>query len=302
MRLSPVAGEATLSVYVKLVAAMLSWGGTWVAGRVVAQAVTTPIAAAAARFTLAALVLGAVMLAKGEPIGAGSLQRAWRPILGLALTGVFFYNLCFFYGLKHVEAGRGALVMALNPVVVAVLAWWLGGERARPPAVLGAVLAFVGCLTVIGNGDPLALLAGRIGLGEVLLLGCVVCWTAYTFVGKRATRLVSALAATFWSCVLGAVLLWAAALATGGIDWAQWSPSVWAAVAFLGVFGTAIGFTWYTDAVRVLGAARAAMFINLVPLAAVLMAALALGEAFPPSVALGGAAVLAGVWLTTTRR
>ena len=302
MRLSPVAGEATLSVYVKLVAAMLSWGGTWVAGRVVAQAVTTPIAAAAARFTLAALVLGAVMLAKGEPIGAGSLQRAWRPILGLALTGVFFYNLCFFYGLKHVEAGRGALVMALNPVVVAVLAWWLGGERARPPAVLGAVLAFVGCLTVIGNGDPLALLAGRIGLGEVLLLGCVVCWTAYTFVGRRATRLVSALAATFWSCTFGAVLLWAAAFAAGGVDWAQWSPVVWAAVAFLGVFGTAIGFTWYTDAVRVLGAARAAMFINLVPLAAVLMAALALGEAFPPSVALGGAAVLAGVWLTTTRR
>ena len=301
MRLSPVAGEATLSVYVKLVAAMLSWGGTWVAGRVVAQAVTTPIAAAAARFTLAALVLGAVMLAKGEPIGAGSLQRAWRPILGLALTGVFFYNLCFFYGLKHVEAGRGALVMALNPVVVAVLAWWLGGERAKPLAVLGAVLAFVGCLTVIGNGDPLALLAGRIGLGEVLLLGCVVCWTAYTFVGRRATRLVSALAATFWSCTFGAVLLWAAAFAAGGVDWAQWSPVVWAAVAFLGVFGTAIGFTWYTDAVRVLGAARAAMFINLVPLAAVLMAALALGEAFPPSVALGGAAVLAGVWLTTRR-
>ena len=302
MRLSPVAGEATLSVYVKLVAAMLSWGGTWVAGRVVAQAVGTPIAAAAARFTLAALVLGAVMLAKGEPMGADSWQRAWRSIVGLALTGVFFYNLCFFYGLKHVEAGRGALVVALNPVVVAALAWWLGGERARPLAVLGAVLAFVGCLTVIGNGDPLALLAGRIGLGEVLLLGCVVCWTAYTFVGRRATRLVSALAATFWSCALGAVLLWAAAFAAGGIEWAQWRPAVWAAVAFLGVFGTAIGFTWYTDAVRVLGAARAAMFINLVPLAAVLMAALALGEAFPPSVALGGAAVLAGVWLTTTRR
>jgi drug/metabolite transporter (DMT)-like permease len=268
---------------------------------VVAQAVTTPIAAAAARFTLAALVLGAVLLAKGEPIGAGSLQRAWRPILGLALTGVFFYNLCFFYGLKHVEAGRGALVVALNPVVVATLAWWLGGERARPPAVLGAVLAFVGCLTVIGNGDPLALLAGRIGLGEVLLLGCVVCWTAYTFVGRRATRLVSALAATFWSCTFGAVLLWAAAFAAGGVDWAQWSPVVWAVVAFLGVFGTAIGFTWYTDAVRVLGAARAAMFINLVPLAAVLMAAIALGETFAPSVALGGAAVLAGVWLTTRR-
>ena len=76
---------------------------------------------------------------------------------------------------------------------------------------------------------------------------------------------------------------------------------MWAAVAFLGVFGTAIGFTWYTDAVRVLGAARAAMFINLVPVAAVLMAAIALGETVVPSVALGGAAVLAGVWLTTRR-
>ena len=137
MRLSPVAGEATLSVYVKLVAAMLSWGGTWVAGRVVAQAVTTPIAAAAARFTLAALVLGAVMLAKGEPMGADSWQRAWRSIVGLALTGVFFYNLCFFYGLKHVGAGRGALSFRAHNIVMS------GPGKAHMESMKTSVLTYM---------------------------------------------------------------------------------------------------------------------------------------------------------------
>ena len=99
-----------------------------------------------------------------------------------------------------------ALVVALNPVVVALAAWFVGQERMTPTKLAGIAIALAGCLMVIGNGDPLALLHGAVGLGEWLIVGCVLCWTAYTFIGRSATKTLSPLAATL-ACALLA-LLW----------------------------------------------------------------------------------------------
>ena len=71
---------------------------------------------------------------------------------------------------------------------------------------------------------------------------------------------------------------------------------------FLALFGTAIAYTWFTDAVHRLGAGHASVFINLVPVFAVLQAAVLLDEHLGLSVLVGGILVIAGVWLTTQRK
>ena len=68
-------------------------------------------------------------------------------------------------------------------------------------------MAFAGCLAVIGGGNPLALLHGAVGIGEWLIIGCVLCWTAYTFIGRSATKTLTPLAATLYASLLGALLL-----------------------------------------------------------------------------------------------
>ena len=285
--------------YLKLVGAMFMWGGTWIAGRIVAQEVPAPLLAAAFRFLIAGLVLAGFALATEGSIPRPADGREWGIVTGLAFTGIFLYALCFFYGLRHIPAGRGALVVALNPVVVALAAWFVGQERMTPMRFAGIAIALAGCLTVIGNGDPLALLHGAVGIGEWLIVGCVLCWTAYTFIGRSATQTLSPLAATLAASLIGAVLLGIAALVQGGIAVGDWSWRVWASVLFLAVCGTALGFTWFADGVRLMGAARASVFINLVPVFAVLQAAVLLGERLALAVLAGGALVIAGVWLTT---
>lgn len=294
--------QANAVTTLKLFGAMFMWGGTWIAGRIVAQEVAAPVAAAAVRFLLAGLVLGAVALAADGELPRPAGRAEWATVAGLALTGIFFYGLCFVYGLKTIPAGRGALVVALNPVLVAALAGTFGNERLRWPQLAGIGLALAGCLAVLGNGDPLALLRGTVGWGELLIVGCVVGWTAYTFIGRRATRTLSPLAATLHASLVGAALLAAASLVIGGVDPASWSGRVWASIAFLAVGGTAVGFTWFADGVRRLGAARASVFINLVPVFAVLQAAVLLDEHLGLPVLAGGALVIAGVWLTTNQQ
>jgi drug/metabolite transporter (DMT)-like permease len=292
----PQSGATT---YVKLIGAMFMWGGTWIAGRVVAQELVAPLAAPAVRFLLAGLVLAGFALATEGRIPRPQTGAEWGIVSGLAMTGIFLYALCFFYGLKHITAGRGALVVALNPVVVALAAWFLGQERMTAAKFAGVAIALAGCLTVIGNGDPLALLHGAVGIGEWLIIGCVLCWTAYTFIGRRATQTLSPLGATLWASLLGALLLGITALLQGGSDLREWSAAVWASVVFLAIGGTALGFTWFADGVKRLGAARASAFVNLVPVFAVLQAAVLLDERLGFAVLGGGLLVIAGVWLTT---
>ena len=294
--------QARTVTYVKLIAAMAMWGGTWIAGRVIAQELSAPLAVAALRFVLSGLAVGGFMLLSEGRLPFPESGRDWGLIWALGFFGIFLYGLCFFFGLQRIPAGRGALVVALNPAVIVITAWLIGKERMTPRKAVGSLIALAGCLTVIGNGDPLALFQGTVGLGEWLIVGCVLSWTAYTFFGWQATGRFSPLATTFYASLSGAILLGLAALLQGDIDPAAWSWRVWSGMGFLAIFGTAIAYTWFTDAVHRLGAGHASIFINLVPVFAVLQAALLLDERLGLAVLAGGALVIAGVWLTSYQK
>lgn len=294
--------QARTVTYVKLIAAMAMWGGTWIAGRVIAQELSAPLAVAALRFVLSGLAVGGFMLLSEGRLPFPESGRDWGLIWALGFFGIFLYGLCFFFGLQRIPAGRGALVVALNPAVIVMTAWLIGKERMTTRKAIGSLIVFAGCLTVIGNGDPLALFQGIVGLGEWLIVGCVMSWTAYTFIGWQASGRFSPLATTFYASLSGAVLLGLAALVQGNIDPAAWSWRVWSGMGFLAIFGTAIAYTWFTDAVHRLGAGHASIFINLVPVFAVLQAALLLDERLGLAVLAGGALVIAGVWLTSYQK
>ena len=111
----------------KLVMVAALWGGTFIAGRIVAQSLPL-MTAAFARFFVASILL-VIVAVKME----GKLPRLNRgqvlltAVLGL--TGIFIYNICFFGALTRVPAGRTSLFVSLTPIVTAILAVLIFSER-----------------------------------------------------------------------------------------------------------------------------------------------------------------------------
>ena len=284
--------------HLRLVGMAVLWGASWPAGRIIAQSMP-PLAGACLRFLLAAMVLLPWLYWAGgmQQLRHWSAQR-WLGMTAAGATGVFGYAAFFLSGLQHLPAGKAALVITLNPVMTLLMAVWLFKERLNTWIALGMLMAFCGAVVVLSHGRPQDLLHGAMGIGELLILGCVVCWVLYTLIGRWMLTGVDALSTTAVTGTIGALLLLVASLVIEGpgafaaaVDSGR---TAWMALLFLAFGATALAYAWYFDGVKALGAGAASGYITLVPLFGVLISAWMLGETVDASMVLGGGLAIAG--------
>ncbi len=283
-----------LITYFKLLLTATFWGGTFISGRMLAGSVA-PFAAAFFRFLLATACLYAIV-ARREGRIPGLSRRQIIPVILLGMTGVFAYNVFFFNGLKLVPAGRASIIIANNPIVISVLAALVFKEKLTPIKLIGILISVAGAVIAISDGRPSVLFAGGIGKGDLFILGCVLSWSAYSLLGKLAMQTLSPLTAVSHSAAVGMLALLIPACLEGmPRALPSYSLSDWANLAYLGWFGTVLGFVWYYEGIRRIGPSRASLFINFVPISAICLAHIILGEPLKPSLLVGAALVVAGV-------
>ena len=111
-----------------------------------------------------------------------------------------------------------------------------------------------------------------------------------------------AVSVTTYAALLGTAVLALVTVALGDFAWPSASWRAWSGIAFTGLFGTALSFLLFYRGVRAIGPARTAVFINLVPVVAVLLGVLLLGESLEAPMLVGGALVVAGVLLLNRPR
>jgi drug/metabolite transporter (DMT)-like permease len=284
-----------LAVYAKLTAVALVWGGSFIAARIVAQEMPT-FTAALWRYVIAtaALVALSFLLERGLP----RLTRAQAVgICLLGVTGVVLYNVLFLYGMQSVPASRGSLIVALIPA-----ATLLGGalflhEPLTWRKCAGIAIALLGVAVELGHGNPLMMFETHAGVGEAALFGGVIAWAAYTLLGRRLLTELSPLAATTYAALVGTVLLAVVSVVTGDFEVPAANQRGWLGLLFLGLVGTALAYIWFYDGVHAIGPARTSVFVNLVPIFAITFAVLLLNEPLLPSMIVGAALVVSGVFI-----
>lgn len=271
-------GHLAMLCFSALVAGSFSLGG------LVANEIA-PAALQAARFLLAAVLTGAVVLATGQ-LRRAHLAAPWRYVV---LSGFFAtYFVLMFEGLKTAAPVSAAAVFTLIPIMAAGFGYLLLRQVLTPRIALGLAVGASGALWVIFQGSWAALLRFEIGRGEwVYFLGCI-CHAIYAPLVARLNRGESPLVFTAGILTAGALLLglygWRDVMAT---DWAALPAIVWITLVYITTFATIATFMLLQIASMRLPASKVMAYTYLTP-SWVLLWELALGHGAPVPLVLGG--------------
>lgn len=278
------------------------WGASWPWGRVVAQSMP-PLAAASLRFIVASAALILWLHRSGRLPALAQLRRKqWLGMACASAAGVLGYSIFFLLALQLVPASRASIVVTLNPVMTLLLAALLFREALNWTIGVGVAMAVTGAVWAISNGATPQLLVSQVGIGELLLLGCVACWVAYTLIGRVVLGTVDALTTTTVTAVFGAAMLLLASLCLEGPSaWGALSQAplpVWGCLVGLALGATTLAYAWYLHGVKELGAGAAAGYMALVPVFGVLFSSMWLNEPLSSSLVAGGLLAITGMAVT----
>jgi drug/metabolite transporter (DMT)-like permease len=245
------------------------WGGQFVVGKS-ALARVDSFWLTSIRYALASLLLLG-LLAVVEGRRALSPQGRTLPLLTLGTLGFAGFNLLAYTGLAHARPQSASLIVALSPLLMAMVLW--ARDHSRRPSrttLVALAVALTGVALVISRGHPTTLWAGSLGWGDVLVLGGVLSFILYT-IGAAHHRDLSALRYTALTAALGWPAIIASTLAGTAAGWLS-APSTHdvAAIApqilYLAVPGAVLAVLTWNAAVEKLGPQTTSLFGNLIPI------------------------------------
>lgn len=284
-----------VGVYTLVVIATFFWGANFVlAGPVLHD--EPPLWAAALRFAMGTAIMLAVSAWRGEELRSAARAHAGVFTL-LGAVGIFAFNLLFFFAMQSTSPANGALIMATNPLVTTLIASALLGERSTARQLLALPLTFAGVMVVISGGSQQRLSTMQFAPGDLLMLGANLAFAIYNVLNRRYLPAGSALASTTLVMASGAILLLLSASVSGE---STVLPGMKAslALAAMTLGGTVLAYLFWNTGIARLGAGRTALFLNLVPVFAMLTGTVA--GILPTGVQIIGAIfVLAGVALAS---
>ncbi len=299
-RQSSEAGAPQAITYAALAALILIWASNF---SVVKYALRdfAPLAFNGLRFALASVLIWLTVKLGGRTTTFE--RRDWPALIGLGILGNTVYQVFFVYGIDWTLAGNASLMLATTPIFTTLLSVAFRQERIGLAAWSGAILSFLGiALVVLGADRAVGFTAGTVR-GDLTVLAASVAWSAYTVGSSPLVRRYGALpvtAVTMWTGCVGLVALSVPAFLSQ--DWSAVRPVSWLALLFSGALAIALAyFIWYYS-VRQIGNTRTAVYSNLIPVVALLIAWLTLGEKPAWLQVVGAAGIVGGTILVRLGR
>ncbi|MGZ3587196.1 MAG: EamA family transporter [Candidatus Limnocylindrales bacterium] len=289
-----VAAPPGWQIWAALLVVYVVWGSTYLAIRIVVEALP-PLASAGVRFLIAGAVVAVALALRSGLARLRNVRRA--ELAGAALVGLlllFGGNGLVSLGEQSVPSALAALIIASVPLWVVVLRR-LVGQTISPGTLVGVLVGFGGvALMVVPAG-----LSGSIApAGLLTIVLASASWASGSFLSTRLRLPRDPFVLTAYEMIAGGAVLLIVGLAVGetfdGAAIANDPASVWA-LAYLVVFGSLLAFTAYTWLLQVAPISRVATYAYVNPVVAVVLGWLILGEQISPAMLVGGAIIVLAV-------
>lgn len=281
--------------YTLLTLTTLFWAGNAIAGKLAAGTVS-PAALTFARWLLACLafyVFARPHLVHDWP----AIRRHLPMLLTLGALGFSAFNMGLYWALQYTSAINVTIEQSAMPVLIILANFLFFRLRVTALQTLGVLLTISGVMVTATRGAPLAIFETGVNRGDVMMILCVLLYAGYTVALRfrpdiHWTSLMFVLAL---SATLFAIPFYGMEVALEGFR----APGVkaWAIIAYTAIFPSMLSQLFFIRGVAMLGANRAGLFINLVPIFAALLAVTVLGELFEGYHLAGLTLVLGGIAL-----
>jgi len=290
-----------MNPYILLIIATLLWGGNFVVGRAVTEDIQ-PITLAFLRWCTAFLVF--------LPIAYKHVRKEWHLIkknfpivMIMALTGVAAFNTLVYIGVHYTTSINASLMNSSTPILIYILSFIFLREKLSKQQIIGTILSLSGVLFILSGGDVTTIFSFQFNKGDLIVLIAICCWAVYSLLVKQYAGKLPGYSTFFVTIVLGLFMLlpftiWEITTSNTSTDWNITTIST---ILYVGVFASIVAFLSWNKGVIALGANRASIFLNFIPLFATLFAVLFIGETLHLVQILGGIAVICGTLIANSK-
>jgi len=287
-------------MHLLMVLVTVCWASNIIAGK---QALTGfgALALAQLRVLGSALIFVICFLASGRMRRLQLSQRKWLFLVAMAACGIALNQLTFIGGMARSTVAHTGLIVALGPVTVLIIAVIIRLEALTAWKFVGMLIAFagVGVLTVDKAGQG----GTSHWVGDLILLASTLVFAIYTVLMKEVADHFDALTLNTLTFLLGAIMMLPfCARSVMATNWGALRFEAWWGLGFLVVFGSVISYLLFAYVMTELAASRVAAFNYLQPVIASGLGIWLLSERLTSKVLMGGALILAGVYLTERER
>lgn len=269
---------AIYKAYVLLALTTLFWAGNSIAGKLAVGHIS-PMVLVTLRW---ACVMAALYIVKREQIAAdwAVIRPRLAYLLFLGALGFTGFSVALYYALIYTTAINASILQGGMPLFVFCASFMLYSIRISVEQALGFLFSLIGVVIIAVRGDVANLIALDINLGDALMLGAIIAYGIYT-AALRSKPQVHWASLMFVLC-LGATLASLPLLGLEVLQGATRFPDArgWSVALYVVIFPSLLGQIFYIRAVELIGANRAGLFINLLPLWGALLAVALVGEAF----------------------
>ena len=284
-----------------LILATLLWGGNFVIGRAVAGDIP-PITLAFLRWCVAFIVF--------LPIAYSRVKREWHMIkanwpavIVMAITGVACFNTLVYIGVYYTTSINASLMNSSTPIIIYILSFIFLKERLSKFQLIGTALSLAGVVFILSKGSLETLLLFSFNKGDLIVLIAVFCWGVYSLLVKQYAGRLPGYSTFLVTIALGVMMLLPFTiyeLMTTSVE-IVWSPSTIGAILYVGIIASIVAFLSWNNGVVALGANKASIYLNFIPLFATIFAVLFLDEDLLLAQLIGGLAVICGVLLANKK-
>jgi len=221
--------------------------------------------------------------------------KSWRLLMLMSLSGVLGFQIFLYLGLRYTTPINAGLMNSLTPLATALLAAIFLRENLQRSQWLAAAITIVGVCWILSGGQLSVLLALDFNIGDMLMLLAVLSWGIYGIVGRQVMLTMSALETT----AIGLFLSVIPALSLATVEGFYFiKPEVNALVvailAFVCIGPTVLSLFWWNRGVQLIGPSQAALYLNVIPVYAIVLAVFLLDATLSRSDIIGAILVLAG--------